>query len=156
MKPRITAAGGLVSAVIVLGALMLFVGGNGNAQIVHTCSATDKQFIADAQLNMDALSSDSQDFLHGDAKASEVIATDRMALTSIRGTGPSDPSLSKTRAILSAMFVEYEKAIRADEHHKDPGQYIYRAYGLANFAHDVLVQAQQALKRYGCDITPLL
>src|SRR5712691_323134 len=156
MKPRITAAGGLVSAVIVLGGLMLFVGGTGSAQIAHTCSATDKQFIAEAQLNMDALSSDSEDFLHGAAKASDVIATDRMALTSIRGTGPSDPSLSKTRAILSAMFVEYGKAIRADEHHNDPGKYIYRAYGLANFAHDVLVQAQQPLKRHGCDVTPLL
>jgi hypothetical protein len=79
-----------------------------------------------------------------------------MALQSIRGTGPSDPSLSKTRAILSAMFVEYGKAIRADQHHADPGRYIYRAYGLANFAHDILTQAATPLKQHGCDITGLL
>ena len=30
------------------------------------------------------------------------------------------------------------------------------AFGLANFAHDVLVQAQPALRAQGCDIAPLL
>jgi hypothetical protein len=156
MKPRLTAAAGLGSAVVAIVVLVLVSGGNGNAQIVHTCSATDKQFISEAQLNMAALSSESEDFLHGNAKASEVISTDKMALQSIRGTGPSDPSLSKTRAILSAMFVEYGKAIRADQHHADPGKYIYRAYGLANFAHDILTQAATPLKQHGCDITGLL
>ena len=156
MKPRITAAAGLVCAVVVLGTFMLFVGGNGRAQIVHTCSATDRQFIDNAQLNMAALSSMSEDYLRGDAKADEVLATTHDALTGIRSTGPSDPSLSKTRAILSAMFVEYDKAIRAHTKHTDPGRYMYRAYGLANFAHDVLAQAQGPLKQRGCDITPLL
>jgi hypothetical protein len=156
VKPRITAAAGLISAVIVLGTLMLFLGGPGSAQIVHTCSATDKQFIDVAQLNMASLSSESEDFLHGDAKASEVIAEARTALQSIHNTGPSDPSLARTRLILSAMFVEYGKAIRADQQHKDPGSYIYRAYGLANFAHDILAQAQVPLKQRGCNVSPLL
>ena len=64
--------------------------------------------------------------------------------------------MAKTRAILNAMFMEYAKAIRADAKHKDPGSYIYRAYGLANFAHDVLAQAKAPLKQRGCDVTPLL
>lgn len=135
---------------------MLLLGGTGSAQIVHTCSATDKQFIDAAQLNMASLSSASEDYLHGDSKASEVIDTDRNALDNIRSTGPSDPSLARTRAILSAMFVEYGRAIRANQHHKDPGMYIYRAYGLANFAHDILEQAQPALKQRGCDVSSLL
>src|SRR5947209_10704439 len=156
MKPRITAAAGLISAVVVLATLMLFMGGTGNAQIIHTCSATDRQFIDAAQLNMASLGSESEDFLHGDVKASEVIATAHSALQSIRNTGPSDPSLVKTRAILAAMFAEYGKAIRADQQHKDPGRYIYRAYGLANFAHDVLAQAQSPLKQRGCNVSPLL
>ena len=156
MKPRITAAAGLVCAVAILGTFMLFMGGNGHAQIVHTCSATDRQFIDKAQLNMAALSSMSEDYLHGDAKADEVLQTTHDALTGIRSTGPSDPSLSKTRAILSAMFVEYGRAIRANQHHKDPGMYIYRAYGLANFAHDILEQARPALKQRGCDVSSLL
>jgi hypothetical protein len=156
MKPRITAAAGLVCAVVVLGTFMLFVGGNGHAQIVHTCSPTDRQFIDVAQLNMAALGSASEDYLHGDAKADSVIETATTSLRNIKGTYPSDPSLSKTRAILSAMFVEYGKAIHADSKHADPGRYIYRAYGLANFAHDVLSQAEGPLKQRGCDITPLL
>jgi hypothetical protein len=145
-----------MSAVVVLSTLMLFMGGTGNAQIAHTCSATDRQFIDAAQLNMASLSSESEDFLHGDVKASEVIATAHSALQSIRNTGPSDPSLARTRLILSAMFLEYGKAIRADQQHKDPGKYIYRAYGLANFAHDILAQAKAPLQQRGCNISPLL
>jgi hypothetical protein len=156
VKPRRTAAAGLVSAVIVLGAMMLFVGSPGRAQVVHTCSPVDRQFIDVAQLNMASLSSAAEDFLHGEAKAGSVIDTTNVALQNVKGTHPEDPSLAKTRAILSAMFVEYGKAIHADSKHKDPGEYIYRAYGLANFAHDVLSQAQQPLKQRGCDVSPLL
>ena len=38
----------------------------------------------------------------------------------------------------------------------DAGERMYRAYGLANFAHDVLTQAQPALFKRGCDVGPLL
>jgi len=143
-------------AIFAMGALVLFVGGKSRAAVIHTCSATDRQFIGTAQLNMAALGSLSEDYLHGDAKADEVIEQTEAAANGLRNTGPSDPSLSKTRAILRAMFLEYGRAIRADKHHHDPGKYIYRAYGLANFAHDVLAQAQPALSKRGCDISPLL
>jgi hypothetical protein len=143
-------------AIFAMGALVLLVGGKSRAAVIHTCSATDRQFIGTAQLNMAALGSLSEDYLHGDAKADEVIEQTEAAANGLRNTGPSDPSLSKTRAILRAMFLEYGRAIRADKHHHDPGKYIYRAYGLANFAHDVLAQAQPALSKRGCDITPLL
>ena len=135
---------------------MLFVGGTGAAQIVHTCSPTDRQFIDVAQLNMASLSSASEDFLHGQQKADSVIETATTSLQNVNGTHPEDPSLVKARTILNAMFMEYAKAIRADSKHKDPGVYIYRAYGLANFAHDVLAQAKGPLKQRGCDVTPLL
>ena len=156
MKPRITAAAGLVSAVLVLATLMLFVGGNGQAQVVHTCSPTDRQFIDVAQLNMASLSAAAEDFLRGEAKADSVIHTAYVSLHNVKGTHPEDPTLAKTRAILAAMFTEYGKAIRADKTKKDPGKYIYRAYGLANFAHDVLAQAQRPLKQRGCDVSALL
>ena len=135
---------------------MLFVGGNGQAQVVHTCSPTDRQFIDVAQLNMASLSSAAEDYLHGAAKAASVVDVAAQSLRNVAGTHPQDPSLAKTRAILSAMFVEYGKAIRADAKHKDPGGYIYRAYGLPNFAHDVLAQAQRPLAQRGCDVSPLL
>jgi hypothetical protein len=156
MKPRITAAAGLVSAIAVLGVTAVAAGGTGTAQIRHTCSPVDRQFIDVAQLNMASLSSAAEDFLHGATKAQSVIATAGSALQNVDGTHPEDPSLAKTRAILGAMFVEYGKAVRADAKHRDPGTYIYRAYGLANFAHDVLSQAAQPLKQRGCDVSPLL
>lgn len=131
-------------------------GGNSNAAVSHTCSATDRQFLGTAQLNMAALGTLSQDYLQGAAEADEVILQTDSAITSLSNTNPSDPSLSKTRGILRAMFLNYGRAIRADKHHKDPGAYIYRAYGLANFAHDVLAKAKPALAKRGCDVSPLL
>ena len=139
-----------------MGSLVFLVGGNGRAAVVHTCSATDRQFLGTAQLNMAALGSISEDYLHGNAKADDVLEQTDSAVSGLVNTDPSDPSLSKTRTILRAMFQEYGQAIRADKHHHDPGKYIYRAYGLANFAHDVLSQAQPALAKRGCDVSPLL
>ena len=156
MKPRFTAAAGLALAIFAMGSLVFLVGGNGRAAVVHTCSATDRQFLGTAQLNMAALGSISEDYLHGNAKADDVLEQTDSAVSGLVNTDPSDPSLSKTRTILRAMFQEYGRAIRADKHHHDPGKYIYRAYGLANFAHDVLSQAQPALAKRGCDVSPLL
>jgi hypothetical protein len=157
VKPRFTAAAGLAVAIFAMGSLVLLVGGKGRAAVVHhTCSVTDRQFISAAQLNMAALGSLSEDYLHGDAKPVDVIDQTENAAVGMRNTNPSDPSLSKTRAILGAMFVEYGRAIRADAKHRNPGKYIYRAYGLANFAHDILTDAQPALGKRGCDVSPLL
>jgi hypothetical protein len=157
VKPRFTAAAGLAVAIFAMGSFVLFVGGKSNAAVIHhTCTPTDRQFIGTAQLNMAALGSLSQDYLHGQAKAGDVIEQTQTAIGGLGNTNPSDPSLSKTRAILRAMFVEYGRAIRADAKHRNPGKYIYRAYGLANFAHDVLAQAQPALVKRGCDVSPLL
>lgn len=156
VKPRITAAAGLAVALVAVSSSVLLMGGNSNAAVSHTCSATDRQFLGTAQLNMAALGTLSQDYLQGAAEADEVIMETDSALTGLANTNPSDPSLSKTRAILRAMFLNYGRAIRADKHHKDPGPYIYRAYGLANFAHDVLAQAKPALAKRGCDVSPLL
>jgi len=156
VKPRITAAAGLAVAIFATGSLVLLVGGNSKAAVIHTCSATDRQFLGAAQLNMAALGTLSQDYLQGDAKADDVIMQTDSAIVSLRNTDPSDPTLAKTRAILRAMFLEYGRAIRADQHHHDPGKYVYRAYGLANFAHDVLSQAQPALAKRGCDVSALL
>jgi len=157
VKPRLSAAAGLAVAIFATGSLVFLIGGtNGKAAVIHTCSATDRQFLGAAQLNMAALGTLSEDYLQGEAKADDVIMQTDSAITSLRNTNPSDPSLSKTRAILRAMFLEYGRAIRADERHHDPGKYVYRAYGLANFAHDVLAQAQPALAKRGCDVSSLL
>ncbi len=143
-------------AIFAVAALVVLNTGTGNAAVSHTCSATDRQFLGAAELNMAALGSLSQDYLQGDAQADDVIMQTDSAVTSLLNTDPSDPSLSKTQKIMRAMFLEYGRAIRADKHHHDPGKYIYRAYGLANFAHDTLAQAQPALAKRGCDVSPLV
>ena len=40
------------------------------------------------------------------------------------------------------MFQEYGTAVTMQAKGGDAGERMYRAYGLANFAHDVLTQAQ--------------
>lgn len=143
-------------ALIAVCVFALSFGGNGRAAVAHTCSAVDRQFMTVAQLNMAALGSLSEDYLHGDAKPADVIDQTKLSIAVIGNTNPTDPSLSKTRAILRAMFIEYGRAIRADAKHKNPGKYIYRAYGLANFAHDILSDAKPGLMERGCDVGPLL
>jgi hypothetical protein len=136
--------------------MSLFLGPTGQAGVVHTCYPVDKQFIVAAQLNMSALGEASEDYLRGAAKPAEVIEQTKTALRALGNTRPTDPSLMQTKLVLRAMFIEYEKAIVADAHHHSPGKHIYRAYGLANFAHDLLVHEQQPLKKRGCDVSPLL
>jgi hypothetical protein len=57
---------------------------------------------------------------------------------------------------MGAMFREYGQAVRARTHNREAGPHIYRAYGLANFARDILVQAQPKLSERGCDVAGLL
>ena len=131
-------------------------GPTGQAGVVHTCYPVDKQFIVAAQLNMMALGEASDDYLRGNTKSAEVIDETNAALKDLANTRPADPSLTRTKLVLRAMFVEYQKAILAESHHHSPGQHIFRAYGLANFAHDLLVRERGPLAKRGCDVSPLL
>lgn len=78
------------------------------------------------------------------------------AAVRIQHTDPKDPSLKTAKRYLDAMFQEYGTAVTIRAKGGDAGERMYRAYGLANFAHDVLAQAQPALYRQGCDVGPLL
>jgi hypothetical protein len=156
VKPRLTAAAGLALAVAALTGISLFFGPTGQAGIAHTCYPVDRQFIVAAQLNMASLSAISEDYLHGNAKPADVIEQTNDALKGLRHTRPADPSLTRTKLVLKVMFVEYQKAIVAEAHHHGPGTHIYRAYGLANLAHDLLAQAEKPLKQRGCDVGRLL
>ena len=46
--------------------------------------------------------------------------------------------------------------MKAKAKRKDAAPHMYRAYGLANFAFDVLSDAEPELRRRGCDISGLL
>jgi hypothetical protein len=74
----------------------------------------------------------------------------------MRGTGPTDSSLQQARLLVIGMLSEYAKAVQQQEHHRDAGPHVYRAYRLANFAHTVLMRAEAPLAQLSCDIRPLL
>jgi hypothetical protein len=137
--------------------MSLFLGStSGQAGVVHTCSPTDRQFIVAARLSMAALGAASDEYLRGNAQPAEVIDESKTARMTLGETRPTDPSLTRTKLVLRAMFLEYQKAMVADAHHHPPGKHVYRAYGLANFAHDLLVHERKPLKDRGCDVSSLL
>ena len=148
---------GLSAAAVLLVGLCLLASGCGQtAAAAHTCSATDRDFISTAQLNMTSLNMWAEEYLHGSVKPQVVVRQARNAAKIVDNTNPSDPSLEKTKYLMHGMFNEYATAIHVKSKNRNPGRHIYRAYGLANFAHDVLAEAQPALIAQGCDIAPLL
>jgi hypothetical protein len=129
---------------------------NGRGRITHTCTPTDRDFIETARTNMAAISLWGQDYLDGDAEATEVAAQSARAARIVGGTTPTDSSLAKARKLLVGVFTEYRRAMEREAKNGDAGRHIFQAYGLANFAHDVLAEAEPGLARRGCDVAPLL
>ena len=153
MRLLALSAAGLVA---ILALSVAAYGRGGPSEVVATCSATDRKFIRDASLNMVAVGSSGRDFLAGSARAKDVIADAERAARIVAAGKPSDPSLERTRPLLAAMFASYGRAIEARARKRDAGPHMYRAYGLANFAHDVLAKAEPQLRQAGCDVSALL
>ena len=147
------------AGLLVIVAIALALVTNGRARpnrLVHTCSATDRQFIEAARTNMTALELWSEQYQSGDASAEDVVGQAKAAAKIMRGTGPTDFSLRQTRRLVMGMLAEYAKGVQLHERHKDAGPHMYRAYGLANYAHTVLLRAERPLAHLGCDVQPLL
>ena len=137
-------------------ALALVTNGRARPNLTHTCSATDRQFIEAARTNMTALELWSDEYQSGDASAGDVVGEAHAAAKIMHGTAPTDFSLRQTQRLVIGMLNEYAKGVQIHERHRDAGPRMYRAYGLANFAHTVLLQNQRPLARLGCDVQPLL
>lgn len=147
---------GLTAALL---ALALVAGGctESRAAVGHSCGALDKRFIQTASINMTALGILAEDYQSGAMTAEEVAREARNSAKRVAYVEPRDPSLRAAQKFIDAMFQEYGDAVlRQAKGKADAGKRMYRAYGLANFARDVLVQAQPALERQGCDVQPLL
>jgi hypothetical protein len=151
-KYGLSAAAGLLVVLVVLAAGC----GARASALSHTCSATDRAFINTAQLNMASLGLWADEYKSGDAKAQDVISEAHSAAQAIAASAPEDPSLQQTRALMNSMFNEYARAVWAHWKNKDASSHLVRAYGLADFAHDVLINAEPALKARGCDVSQLL
>ena len=122
----------------------------------HSCTATDQRFIQTASVDVTGLGALTVDYQSGEVEAKDVAQQANDAAVRMQHTDPDDPSLRAAQRYLDAMFQEYGTAVTIQAKGGDAGERMYRAYGLANFAHDVLVQAQPALYKQGCDVAPLL
>jgi hypothetical protein len=146
---------GLTAAALILASTA---GGCGRAQepFAHSCVAIDKKFIETANLNVTA-STTSRRSSGPERVAAEEIAVEAFSAAERLGhVKPNDPSLKQAQKYLDSMFNEYGEAVTLHAEGKNPGERMQRAYGLANFAHDVLAEAQPALQAEGCDVAPLL
>ena len=146
---------GVIAATLVLVALSAGCGGEKSVH-GHSCGPTDQKFIQTASTDVTGLGVLNADYQSGAVKAKDVSQQAFDASVRIQHTDPKDPSLQTVQRYLDAMFQEYGAAITIQAKGGDAGERMYRAYGLANFAHDVLTQAQPALYKRGCDVGPLL
>ena len=122
----------------------------------HSCGPTDQKFIQTTSLDFTALGELSTEYRNGDAEAKDLARHAFDSAVRVQHGDPKDPSLQAAQKFLDGMFEEYGTAITIQAKGGDAGERMYRAYGLANFAHDVLQQAQPALYKEGCDVGPLL
>ncbi len=149
-------ATGLTVALLVL---TIVAGGctSSQAAVGHSCGALDKRFIETAGINMTALGLMAEGYQSGAMSSTEVVEEAEAAARRVTYVEPRDPSLRKAQTLIGAMFLEYSDAVSRQSRGKpDAGERMYRAYGLANFARDVLQQAQPALADRGCDVASLL
>jgi hypothetical protein len=123
---------------------------------IHTCSATDRQFLRVAASNVETVQLMGQSYVSGDGDAASVVAAARNAALGMERTAPRDVALKRARVFVHGMFTEYGRAIRAREQGRDAAGHMYRAYSLANFAHAAIDGARPGLTGAGCQISALL
>jgi hypothetical protein len=146
---------GVIAATLVLVAASAGCGGSKSVH-GHSCTAPDQRFIQTASNDVTGLGMLTADLQSGDVDAKDVAQQAFDAAVRVQHADPDDPSLQAAQRYLDAMFQEYGTAITIQAKGGDAGERMYRAYGLANFAHDVLAQAQPALYERGCDVSTLL
>jgi len=149
---------GVIAAALVVAFVVGFaVRGGGEEALAHSCGATDQRFIKTASTNMTALGVWAEGLKTGDISAEEIAREARAAAKRIDYVKPRDPSLRRAQRLMVPMFDEYGSAVSlAEKKRGEAGEHMHRAYGLANFAREVLVEAQPELAKHGCDVGPLL
>jgi len=126
------------------------------APVQHSCGLTDRQFLANYQVQLTAVGMYGDDYLDGSAKAPEVIAAAGEAARAVRSSAPFDPSLLTVRHYAPAMFLEFARAVKARAAGKNAMPAMYRSYSLGARVNEVLREARPGLAAAGCDVTDLL
>jgi hypothetical protein len=153
---RIGVTAATVVLVLAFGALAVRAGNGPGGRMTHSCTATDQSFIQTATIDVTALGALAAEFRSGAVQPEEVATEAFDAAKRVRHVKPDDPSLRAAQKYLGGMFSEYGSAVVLIGKGKDGSARMQRAYGLANFARDILTDAQAALHGKGCDVGPLL
>jgi hypothetical protein len=153
---RIGVTAAALVLVLAFGALAVRAANGPGDVITHSCTATDQSFIQTATIDVTAIGALADEFRAGDVEPEEVASEAFDAADRVRHVKPKDPSLQAAQVYLGGMFSEYGSAVALLAKGKDGSERMQRAYGLANFARDVLAEAQPALQGKGCDVGPLL
>jgi hypothetical protein len=151
---------GVIAAALVLvlifGALTVRAANRPEGPIAHSCTATDQSFIHTASVNVTALGALASEFKSGAVEPQEVALEAFDSAERVAHVRPKDPSLRQAQTYLGGMFNEYGAAVELLGDGEDASERMQRAYGLANFAREVLAEAQPELQSQGCDVAPLL
>src|SRR3954466_5960826 len=100
------------------------------AAVRHSCGVTDRQFLANYQVQLAAVGMYGDDYLHGAADPQDVIGAARDAAHAVRSSAPLDPSLLTVRHYAPAMFLEFGRAVRARADGRNATPAMYRSYSL--------------------------
>jgi hypothetical protein len=152
---------GLIAAVLLTGSVVFLAAGRAahaadGDRVHHVCSATDRQFIDVARMNLAAVRLSGNDFFHGAGSAADVVAATKDAGVALGGTSPADASLASARRYFRSMFTEYGRGVKVKERGGDASDHMYRAYSLGAYAGRVLWNARPQLRALGCDVSELL
>jgi hypothetical protein len=149
---------GIAAVVLVAAAMVLVLQGHNGASASpeHTCGLTDRQFITNYQVQLEAVGMYGVDYLQGDAKAADVIGVARDAARIVKSSAPYDPSLELVRRYAPAMFLDYANAVQARAAGKNAGRQMYLAYTIGARVQQILREAQPALAAAGCDVSSML
>ena len=142
--------------VLTFGALAVRAANGPQGALVHSCTARDQSFIQTASIDMTALGALANELKAGAVRPQAVAREAFDAAARVAHVTPNDPSLRQAQTYLDGMFSEYGNAVTLLAKGKDASSRMHRAYGLANFARDVLAEAQPELQQQGCDVGPLL
>src|SRR2546423_7586569 len=126
------------------------------APVRHTCGLTDRQFLANYQVELESVGMYGDDYLKGSVNAQEVIAAAHEAARAVRSSAPFDPTLLTVRRFAPAMFLEFGRAVKARSAGKNAAPAMYRSYSLGAHVNELLQEAQPGLAAAGCDVTDLL
>ena len=146
----------LASALAVLCVALVLGRAAATASVPHTCSATDRQFLATAHSNIAQLGFWSDQLTHGWAQPADVASQVLSEAQQVAATAPTDPTLKGVRILVDGVLQEYGNAILAKAHGKPGDAHMRRSWQLAAEVQVLLSAARQPLSALGCDVSPLI